>query len=242
MQRTSTLTMLGMALLFAALLQAQPDYRVFMKDTAFWFPENLKVTLEQPKPSPTEAVSGFHFRLLQFQQIPTAAEHLAFQQEGVQLLEYITNFTYLAAIPSNFNWQKLNSWKVRGVLPISSEMKKARSLYERPFPGWAVQGDQLDVIIKYFKPLAAEQVVEWCKTENIKLVRHNGINNYLRALIPISDMDRIAALPCPGSTTWKSLPHPANRTTAGDVTFTKPTYSNDTSALAGNSRAKALAY
>jgi len=195
MQRTFTRTLLGIAMLLAGFLQAQPDYRALMKDTAFLFPNNLKTTLEQPQAFAEEAVAGYHFRLIQFETMPTAAAHQAFQSAGLELLEYIPNFTYLAAIPTNFDLQQLTTWKVRGILPITTAMKKAQSLYERPFPGWAVQGNQLEVLLKYFKPIDAGQIVDFCKTEGIDIVRDNGINNYLRARIPMAEIDRIAQLP-----------------------------------------------
>lgn len=174
---------------------AQADYRIFLKDTSFVFPENIKSVVENADIQATEVIDGLYYRFVQFWTIPSQDVHQQLQKANVQLLEYVSGFTYLAAIPVDLDKQKLFDWKVRGVLPIAPSLKIGSSLRERPFLNWAVQGNQLEVLIQYFKPISTQQIQAFCKTAGITIVQQNGITNYLLARIPMDNIETVAALP-----------------------------------------------
>jgi len=145
--------------------------------------------------SAQEMVNGYFFRLIRFDQIPDARQHQSLESEGIVLLDYIPHKTYVAAIPAGISAGKFNALGIRSVAPILQDLKVANNLKDRPFPDWAVRKDKVEVIIKYYASIPVEDVLAFCKADGIDIIRHNGINNFLLALIDQDKIEETGRLP-----------------------------------------------
>ena len=104
---------------------AQNNYEVLLHTGKQEFPENARDYANIATISAQEILNGHYYRLLQFYQIPNQSELDVLNDNGIQLLEYIPNKTYLAAIPADFDLEKLVNLQVRSIVELSDDLKSS---------------------------------------------------------------------------------------------------------------------
>ena len=78
------------------------------------------------------------YRFVQFNAIPTDAEKLAIEQAGIELLEYIPNYTYMASLPTNISAAQLEQLNIRSIQTIDDVYKVGQRVQDQEYPEWAV--------------------------------------------------------------------------------------------------------
>ncbi len=71
----------------------------------------------------TELMRGQYFRYIQFHTMPSPVERNRLLKAGIELLEYLPERTYIAAIPADFAQSQLVALSVAAVLPIPVQDK-----------------------------------------------------------------------------------------------------------------------
>lgn len=142
-----------------------------------------------------EIIDGHYYRLLQFHEIPDLELHKSISKEGIELLEYLSDGTYIVSLRTSFELQKLPSLNIRSILPISPNIKQSVDLLNKQIPTWAKHKNRIEVILKYHKNLDHATVESLCENDDIQILSTNGYNNFLRANIKESRIVEIAALP-----------------------------------------------
>ena len=146
-------------------------------------------------PDGDEVVNGQFFRIIQFDQIPSAEQHRSLEQAGIQLLDYVPHKAYIASLPTSVNALQLKSFGIRSIIPVPMELKVADNLRDRPFPAWALKKDKLEVMIKYYASVPLENVLAYCRAGGIEIIRQNGANNFLLAAIGQDKVEEVSRLP-----------------------------------------------
>jgi PKD repeat protein len=194
MRRTLYLHLILFSIL-SNLANAQSDFAVLMKQGTRVFPENVQTYVASATIQSHETIDGKYYRLLQFYNLPDQAGHAEIARQGIELLEYIPHKTYVASIPTGFDPAKFAQLGVRSIQPIDFSWKMADNLNSRPYPEWAMEDDRVLVMLKYFPNLDQEQVLRLCKANGIRVVRHNGVNNFLRVSVPVEKVQAVVRLP-----------------------------------------------
>ncbi len=191
-------TYLPILLLFSlstTLSFSQNDYEVLLHTGRQVFPENTQDYANTATIAADEIMGNHYYRLLQFYEIPSSNRLQQIKNEGIELLEYIPNKTYLASIPTNFDLDKLIGLNVRSVQPLKQDWKISHNLKTDDIPSWAKKQNRVEVILKYYKNLLHNDVLSFCEADDIKVLEENGYNNFLLATISSNEINKIAALP-----------------------------------------------
>lgn len=188
-------TILFFLILFFANLSAQQDYQILFSTGTITPTENVRDFVANAVISANENYGGYYYRMVQFYDIPTNAQHQEIQQNGIELLEYLPHRAYIVAIPNSLDPQKLIDLNVRAILDITPDFKIANSLQQKPFGYWADRGDRVLVQIKYYKNIEQRHLLPHLKDDGIEVEMANGYNNFLQATIEKDKVDEVAALP-----------------------------------------------
>ena len=190
--------------LFTQTLAAQSDYRIALASGAIRTEANLEAWLQGPAPEATDIVKGHYYRLLQFETLPNSAARTQIEATGIQLLEYIPNNTYFAAIPAQLDRQVLRGIGIRAVIRMEAQHKIKQNLQELPLPVWAVPAPGvLDVEINFPKNLKEADVRAMILAEGLELLpsTYAGV---VTTRIPAHLLNTIATRP------WVSFIEPLN--------------------------------
>jgi PKD repeat protein len=182
-------------LFVAAMLNAQTDISVLLHTGTTVFLENTKDYAKNAYISNKETIEGNYYRLIQFHKLPGKLELKALKQQGIQLLEYIPNTTYVASIPTGFDVAKFEALGVRSIQPISGDLKMAAPLKNASLPDWTVSKNKALLMLKFFKNIKHEHVLNYCKQDGIEVLRSNGHNNFLKVSVPLEKIKDLTALP-----------------------------------------------
>ena len=147
------------------------------------FPENLPENIERGIISERESVSGYYYRMIQFYEIPVQKDFEALKALRIQLLDYIPNNTYIAALPVSLNLERLSDLNVRSIVEINPNWKISTDIEYQHFPDYATDGDQALLMLKYYKNLPQNIIKEFCLQDGIDIRKSNNVNNYLEVLL-----------------------------------------------------------
>ncbi len=147
-------------LLFLPLLgQAQnADYTVHFRSGTALLEANAKELTNKSQLKSTEIYGNYFYRFIQFYEMPTAATHQKLAKKGIVLLEYIPNKVYVAAIPTRTNFKSWSALGIRSLSEITTTQKRGKRLPKDNFPAWAMEGDFINLSIRYYSPISAKQI------------------------------------------------------------------------------------
>lgn len=77
------------------------------------------------------------YRFVQFNAIPTDDQKLAIDQAGIELLEYIPNYTYIASVPVSISASELTQLNIRSIETIDDIYKIGQRIQDEEYPDWA---------------------------------------------------------------------------------------------------------
>lgn len=86
---------------------AQPSLPTLLKSDTQEFPENYSSWVNNPDYKKDELLAGKYYRFVQFYQVPSAHEIEQLQQAGINLLDYIPSYTFVAAISTSLDRESI---------------------------------------------------------------------------------------------------------------------------------------
>ncbi|MFQ5446253.1 MAG: S8 family serine peptidase, partial [Saprospiraceae bacterium] len=184
------LLQLGTSFLFG-----QSNMAVLLHTGVTSFPENAKDYAATATIGNHEMIEDQYYRLLQFYSLPDESQLGQLADAGIELLEYIPHNTYTAAIPSGFDLTELPQLGVRSIHNISTALKQSADLRNGNFPDWATEGNDVLLMLKFYKNLRLEDVAAYCGADGITILSDNGYNNFFRVKIPKERVKEVVNLP-----------------------------------------------
>jgi hypothetical protein len=136
------------------------------------------------------------YRFVQFNAIPTDAEKLAIEQAGIELLEYIPNFTYMASLPSNVTAAQLTQLNIRSVQSIDETYKVGQRIQDQDYPDWSLTkyGTVL-LSISFFDDVDFNGALANLENEGVRTTEELSHANMTFIEINPSDIDALIAKP-----------------------------------------------
>lgn len=110
-------------------------------------PENALTFAEQFRPSKEQLFQGRYHLVVQFKAIPDPVAQAGIARLGVQLLDYLPDNAYLAAVPAGLPLAQLNAFGVRAYTHPGTAFQLAKSLYLAQYPDWAMRGDEIALMV-----------------------------------------------------------------------------------------------
>ena len=111
-----------------------------------------------------------------------AQERSAFEATGARVIGYVQFGAYLVLLPQNFDFQKIEAFSPRSVVPVKPEWKMAESLREQPFGEWAVRGDYIDVNAQIYPSLRIAEGAALCRTHGLEVLKEGTQNGFVQLL------------------------------------------------------------
>lgn len=147
--------------------------------------------------SPNDIWQGKYYRVIQFAQLPTAEEHRALRGMGVQLLDYLPQNAYVAALPTSLTRSRLQDFGIRSVVPVQASWKYTGLLAQgSSTPAYALRGAGRVAVVLGFHPTiqpaeaaAALTAAGYAVTERLDFSRQ------ITLTVPATDLAALAARP-----------------------------------------------
>lgn len=135
-----------------------------------------------------------YYGYIQFENTPTQQIQNEFKQEGLQLLEYIPNQTYLFYFPTKISPLFLKNKGVRAIFSVENDTKIALNLQERPFGEWAIDGNNVLIKLEYHKNIPTSIIKSELNKQNITILKENEFFPIITVSIPVTKIETIASL------------------------------------------------
>ncbi len=164
-------------LFFSASAICQQAYKINLTDSEF-IPQVLKANHQLTFESKKISKNRTH-QFIQFYKIPTLEENIRLQKLGVYLLDFIGASAYVASVPVTIKVQDLLRENVRAIWTINDRYRMSDEIKYRDFPTWAIDKNMVMLNINFYKDVDRDIVLSFMKSNNIEVLKDNGINNFL---------------------------------------------------------------
>ncbi len=182
---------------FTATAQQDARFALLLKSGAVFPTKNISTSRVDSFNNRTARTVGKSFAILQFEQLPTAAERQQLLQAGIELLDYIPNNAYTATITGLLSEATLQRVQARAIIEPSPQQKMQPQLARGLFPTYAIKTPgTIDLWISYPKSFLPEQVKEELRRGNYDLVSNDyQLYRILGVRIAASRLEELAAAP-----------------------------------------------
>lgn len=171
------------------------DYRLLLKAGTVDIEENIQKIVDEKSLSNFDAFENKYYCFLQFYDIPLQNQREQIEQSGIELLEYLPNYTYAVSIPEKYDLRLLKSYNVRAVFNLEPIYKLDEQLHAHPYPDWAVFGDkQIDVVVQYHKNIEPKTIKEYFANEDVEIISSNDYSSLITLRIKTLDITKFAGL------------------------------------------------
>jgi hypothetical protein len=152
--------------------------------------------LQEKTVNPQETI----YRIIQFESIPSTATKEQLKSAGIELLSYIPNHAYYAAVQSSVNTEVLRTpaFGIRAVLPVSPAFKLHPSLNNGLVPDWAEkEKGKADVVISFFESTPAETIISRLKAAGIanEVLERDELNYSMTIRVNKTALGKLTDLP-----------------------------------------------
>jgi PKD repeat protein len=173
---------------------AQRSYEVQFKDFKFQPEENISL-FDPIDIAKSEVVSGNFYRFVQFYDLLKNEDIKTINNSGIQLLSYVSNQTYLISIPQEISKTDLVNLNIRSIWKTQQNLKASLDIKNKSLPSWAIDGNNALLLIKYYKDLEQDGVINQLLENEIEVIDYNGINNFLKISIPLDRINELTDFP-----------------------------------------------
>ncbi|GAB3826386.1 S8 family serine peptidase [Hymenobacter jeollabukensis] len=192
------------ALLLAALalgapaLQAQtPAPKLLLASGTPTISANFAAWAAHPGPAvAAEVWQGKYYRVLQFAQLPTADQHRTLRALGVQLLDYLPQNAYVAALPTTLDRGRLQGFGIRSVVPVQAAWKYSGLLAQGSTPAYALRGGgRVAVVVGFHPTIQPDEAALAFKAAGYAVTERLDFSRQMTLTVPSADLAALAARP-----------------------------------------------
>ncbi|MCW2119622.1 S8 family serine peptidase [Flavobacterium sp. 7A] len=148
-------------LLFAIMGWSQhsnpDDYSILINGRKITTSANFKQQMTARKKNARHKIPKTEYSLVQFQTTPTAKEQSELKNQGITIIDYLSNNSYYVAIDSKYYNQSTFSKNIRTVLQVEPGYKIDPIIASGEVPDYAMEENEVKVVVSYFKE--ADQAV-----------------------------------------------------------------------------------
>ncbi|ULQ57644.1 S8 family serine peptidase [Flavihumibacter rivuli] len=189
------LIVFGLLITCRIIAQQPANQRIHFRSGAQY--ESLSLSPIRPVKVQAQGTSQAKFQLyfLQFDRIPGNAERASLLKQGISLLEYIPERTYLATVAGEWDMATLRSLGIRGNLWVSPKLKMDPSLSGRDLQLAPVQGDKR-LVVSFLSSLASQDLLGILTSRDIRIRSSRPIApGVIELTVPGMDLDKLGECP-----------------------------------------------
>ncbi len=141
--------------------------------------------------SNSEIINNGILRIIQFSEIPSNDEKQRLLSAGIELMDYIPNRAFLAFLPSNITYEKLESFKVQSITKLLPTYKKGKYLTENYLPDYAKQGSKIRINLVLFAQTNANSFLDTQNKIEVEVLDANANTNTLELWVERNQLDAL---------------------------------------------------
>lgn len=189
----------GLALAFAcitgAFAQNAGRYDLSLVSGKFPVAENTKSYINGFKLNKQEVINGKYYRFIQFYEIPSNEQREALKNQGLELMLYLPNYTYMAAVNENFSMSILSSYNVRSIMEVLPAYKLSEDLSKNSIPDYAKPSvDKVSLNVLYYPDVADKSAFDIIG-KDFQITNVDEAYNMITCTVKLVDINKLAALP-----------------------------------------------
>ena len=131
------------------------------------------------------------YSIIQFTSIPTEVDKAVLNQNGVELLEYIPNFAFIAQL-KNVTSATMQSLNIKGAIPYTATFKLSKSISNQENPSWAINGDNIDLFVSPHLNVTRFDLVTYLNSLGAQFLIENSQEEYEEIRIPGNRLAELA--------------------------------------------------
>lgn len=191
-------TRLFLILLFPLSLTAQvnPDYRILLHAGEFIPEKNIIDLSKSSLVLQNSLYTGKYYVTIQFNTLPDNNMKEQLKASGVELIDYIPNYAFTAAVLDNVNLDALKSFPVRSIFQFSPSQKTNRELLDRQVPAHAAAvAGYADVTITTYEKMEAGKISASVHALGAIILEDIPIFKNFVIRVPQANLEALVALP-----------------------------------------------
>ena len=191
-------TRLFVLIFFPGLLaaQTQPDYNILLNSGKFIPAENISSTDKSSEVFANSLFSGKHYVTIQFFSLPDNALKDKMKASGIELIDYIPNLAYTAAVGANVSMELFRSFPLRSVFQFNTVQKTIPDLLAGRIPSFAIpQAGYADVSVITYEKLDAEKITGSLNTIQAVILEDMPAFRSFTIRLAQANLEKLLALP-----------------------------------------------
>ena len=182
-------------LLVPGYLFAQ-DFNVQLHAGKFIPQENILTITKSDPVFQKSLFSGKHYVTIQLKTIPSQLLKDQLKASGIELIDYIPNYAYTAAVNPGVNVQALSAFPLRSIFQLNEKQKMHPALYRGEIPPHAVnQFGYVDVSVITYERISAAAVSASIQSVGGSILADVPVFKTFRLRIPQTAVQMLAGLP-----------------------------------------------
>ncbi len=173
---------------------AQDPYLIQFQDEWIEIQENIDTFEWGQMPENSELENGY-IGWIQFYETPNQIIQDRFKSNELDLIEYISNHTYLFYFPAATSVDFLKDNGVRAIIPVEGRFKVSNELNNPPYESWAMDGNNILVTLQHHDYVSTDFVINELAQRQIAVWQQYKGSNNIDLSIPDNCLEDLANLP-----------------------------------------------
>lgn len=182
-------------LIVPGFLLAQ-DYNVQLHSGKFIPQENIQTITKNDVIFQKSLFNGKHYLTIQLKTIPSQLLKDQLKASGIELIDYIPNYAYTAAVNAGVNMQGMVNFPLRSIFQLDERQKMHPSLFRGEYPPHAVnQFGYVDVSVITYEKINASAVMASIQMVGGSILADVPVFKTFRLRIPQTAVQMLVGLP-----------------------------------------------
>ncbi len=206
---TRLITLLFLLLPTLLMGQNKGDYQIQLHSGKFTPGANLGALTKSAGVFAESRFLDHHYVVIQFTSLPTEKLKSQLKSQGIELIDYIPNNAFTAAVRTNFNLAALKTVPARSLFKLQAAHKTMPALINGNFPEHAMRSaGTLEVTVTTYSRFTSNQVSEAFAALGIKIIEEVSIFRNFTLRVPQQKLRELLNLPF---VQWVEAVDPPNR-------------------------------
>jgi len=143
-----------------------------------------------------EVWNANYYRFVQFFDIPLESDKAKLSELGIELLEYVPNYTYIASIPAHLSQSDLAQLNIRSIQPIERVYREGQRVQDQNYPDWSTTGRNTVLLsLSLFDNVGFDEAVRNLQSEGVLCHQLLAHANMIFVEVNPSEIDLLIAQP-----------------------------------------------
>ncbi|MEX1000700.1 MAG: S8 family serine peptidase [Crocinitomicaceae bacterium] len=180
---------------FSSTFGQKDNQPLMLKSGDYILDKNVKSFVQRPAFSSDELYNNTYFRILQFSTTPNSTDKSQLKKAGIELLDYLPEKAYYAAIHVDADLDLLEEKKVVSVAEIQTDYKLNPVLLSKEYPDWTLfEADKIGLNAIYFSTVSKADAIQKLNNLGAEITLETEVE-ILSFILPISSLTELYQLP-----------------------------------------------